>query len=87
MRGSANEALMRWVIDTIDANRGWTTLIDICKHIWKNHGKEIQDSGEDFYTWQFDVRHAVKELRSNGIIRLADITLEGVWVLEITKSK
>jgi hypothetical protein len=76
---------MEWVVNALNANQGNATLTDICKYIWSNYKKEIQASGDGFYTWQFDVRHAVQKLRDNDTIRLADITLEGVWVLEMPK--
>ena len=50
--------LMQWVVEAIQANSGSATIVQICKHVWTNHEEEIINSGDGFYTWQYDIRWA-----------------------------
>jgi hypothetical protein len=75
------ETLMKWVVDAIKANHGSATIVELCKHVWENHEKELRQSGDDFYTWQYDIRWAGQKLRDEGIIQPVSISPKGVWVL------
>ena len=58
---------------------GSSSIIDVCKYVWKNYHKELQISGDLFYTWQYDIRWAATELRKTGRMKSAEISLRGVW--------
>jgi hypothetical protein len=42
---------------------GKAPLAKVAQHIWENHETELRDSGELFYTWQYDMRWAAQKLR------------------------
>lgn len=46
------------------------TVVQVCKYIWEHYEEEIRNSGDFFYTWQYDVRWAADTLRKRGVIKL-----------------
>jgi hypothetical protein len=40
----------------------------IAKWIWEHHEAELRDSGDLFYTWQYDMRWAGTRLSNEGKI-------------------
>ena len=47
--------LRDWLVDALKAHDGSATIVEVCRHIWKNHKDELLASGDLFYTWQYDV--------------------------------
>ncbi len=47
------------------------TVVQVCKYIWQHYEQQLRDSGDFFYTWQYDVRWAADTLRKRGLIKLA----------------
>jgi hypothetical protein len=60
---------------------GQAKIVDVSKHIWEKYKKELQDSGDIFYTWQYDVRWAATELRKTGKMKSDKISPKGLWEL------
>jgi hypothetical protein len=58
---------------------GSAKIINVCKHFWKNHQSALQDSGDLFYTWQYDIRWAATELRKTGRMKPAEQSPRGIW--------
>lgn len=58
-----------WVIETLQELGGSGSILDICKIVWAKHGNEIQNSGEAFYTWQYEIRWAGDILRKEGTLK------------------
>ena len=75
------ETLMEWVIEAIKANGGQATIVEVCKHVWHSHKDEIEQSGDGFYTWQYDIRWAGQKLRNEGILKPPSFSPKGIWVL------
>ncbi len=50
--------MMPWIIDGLKANGGKVYYIEIAKHIWTNHRREIETSGDFVYKWQYEMRWA-----------------------------
>ena len=73
--------LRDWLGDALKAHDGSATIVEVCRHIWKNHKDELLASGDLFYTWQYDVRWAATELRKTRILRPADASRSGIWEL------
>jgi len=73
--------MTEWVIDAIRSNNGSATIVDICKHVWKSHEKDLRRSGDGFYTWQYDIRWAGQKLRDDGALKPASECPKGVWML------
>lgn len=49
--------------------------------MWKNHGDEIQQAGDIFYTWQYELRWAAAKLRNKQVLKGADDSERGMWEL------
>jgi hypothetical protein len=75
------EGLRDWVFRALTDNGGRATLVEVCREIWKTHENDLRDSGDLFYTWQYDVRWAATELRKTGIMRESHDSPRGVWEL------
>jgi len=73
--------LTGWLVEALKANNGRASIVDICKHVWKNHEEELRRSGDLFFTWQYDIRWAATHLRKGGILRPAGVSPSGVWEL------
>ncbi len=60
---AARKDFQKWVLSAIKAGGGSATILDVAKHIWKNHEKEIKSSENMFFKWQYDMRWAATVLR------------------------
>lgn len=58
---------------------GQTNIIDVCKYIWQHHQQELLNSGDLFYTWQYDIRWAATELRKTKRMKAAEQSPRGIW--------
>jgi len=58
---------------------GKATLLEICKAFWGSHENELRNSGDLFYTWQYDIRWAATDLRKTGRMVAAQSSSQGVW--------
>ena len=67
---------------TLKNNGGKGTIVEICKSIWENHEQDLRESGDLFYTWQYDIRWAATELRQEKIIKPVNESYKGVWELK-----
>lgn len=52
-----------WVLNALAALGGNGTIVDVCRWIWQSKRTELESSGDLLYTWQYDVRWAIKRLR------------------------
>lgn len=73
-----------WVREAIRDNGGRATLLEVAKHIWRHHERDLLTSGDLFFTWQYDMRWAANRLRRKGIMKPASVSPAGIW--EIAKS-
>lgn len=60
---------------------GSSTILEICKRVWSKYESELKQSGDLFYTWQYDIRWAATSLRKQGIMKGADASPKGTWEL------
>lgn len=61
--------LRSWVIEALRALGGEGTPAEVCREIWNAHENSLRDSGQLFFTWQYDVRWAAQTLRDDGILQ------------------
>ncbi|SDZ88781.1 hypothetical protein SAMN04515656_1015 [Eubacterium aggregans] len=61
---------------------GCANIVDVCKYMWKHHEKELRDSGNLFYTWQYDIRWAATELRKTKKMKDTKDSPRGIWELK-----
>lgn len=73
-----------WVRDALRASGGRASLLDVAKHIWKNHESDLRASGDLFFTWQYDMRWAANRLRRRAIMKSVAVSPSGIW--ELAKS-
>ena len=60
------EDLQLWVLAALNDLDGEGSVVEIAKHIWKNHEQELRDSGDLFYRWQYEMRWAGQKLQHGG---------------------
>lgn len=65
--------------DSIRNLGGKTTIVDVCKYVWSHYGSELENSGNLFFTWQYDIRWAATELRKTKRMLDKDISPKGIW--------
>lgn len=58
--------LKQWVYEAVLANGGRSSIVEVAMYIWDNHEQELRQSGNLFYTWQYDMRWAATMLRRDG---------------------
>ncbi len=73
--------LKPWLVEALRALGGRGKIVEICKAVWKEHQAELQDSGNLFYTWQYDIRWAANGLRREHIMKAAEVSPKGIWEL------
>ena len=73
--------LVDWVYDALKASSGRGRIVDVCKYIWERHERDLRESGDLFYTWQYDIRWAAQKLRDTGRARSASVAPRGIWEL------
>ncbi len=66
---------------TISNLGGRGTIVEICKAFWAENEKELRNSGDLFYTWQYDIRWAATSLRKSGVMKDSSLSNTGVWEL------
>lgn len=64
---------------SIQAMGGRASIIDVCKYVWQHYQKELLNSGNLFYTWQYDIRWAATELRKTKRMKAASQSPIGIW--------
>lgn len=73
--------LSDWLLESLEARGGEAHHVQIAKDIWERHEDDLRDSGELFYTWQYDLRWAGMKLRKQGTLQPDSRTRRGVWAL------
>ncbi|MGD8505281.1 MAG: hypothetical protein PVF15_01285 [Candidatus Bathyarchaeota archaeon] len=75
------EDLRKWLIEALKAHAGNASIVKLSKYIWENYESELRNSGDLFYTWQYDVRWIATRLRKEGVMRSTDLSTRGTWEL------
>lgn len=58
-----------WIIEALHYFNGSGWPKDVAKYIWDHYEDELRQSGSLLYTWQYDIRWAVKKLRNKGVLK------------------
>lgn len=69
------------VKEALESADGSANIVKIAEYIWSHYEKELKESGDLFYTWQYDIRWAANELRRKGIMKDAENSPRGIWEL------
>lgn len=73
--------LQRWVLAAVTELGGSATPLAVAKHIWQHHEDDLRDSGDLFYSWQYDMRWEAQKLRDAGVLRPKNGKRTGTWDL------
>jgi hypothetical protein len=73
--------LQTWVEEALTSLGGSGTVVEVARAIWERHEADLRDSGDLFYTWQYDMRWAAQALRDTGRALPASATRRGRWEL------
>lgn len=73
--------LEKLVIKALEEHKGRGNIVQVAEFIWKNYESDLKQSGELFFTWQYDMRWAANKLRRKGVMKPADSSPSGVWEL------
>ena len=65
--------------DVLQGMGGRGKIVPVCKKFWAKHENELENSGDLFYTWQYDIRWAATTLRKTGRMIDAKVSPSGVW--------
>lgn len=50
------DVFMVYVIEALRTLGNTGTVLEVTKRVWETHERDLQESGDLFYTWQYDVR-------------------------------
>ena len=79
MSPASRYVLDGWIIEALRWLGGSATIVEMCKRVWERHQSDLQNSGELFYTWQYDIRWAANRLRRERKLKAAEVSPRGVW--------
>lgn len=74
-------SLKGWVLTALRELDGEGKIVEVCKIVWRDHGDELEASGDLFFTWQYDIRWAAQDLRDNGYLAPVQRRRDAPWVL------
>ena len=69
------------LVEALRSLGGSGAIVQVCQYIWDNYRDSLQNSGDLFYTWQYDIRWAATHLRKKGILRSVIESQSGIWEL------
>ncbi|MDB5680647.1 MAG: uncharacterized protein JWO16_452 [Sphingomonas bacterium] len=76
------EKLKLWVREALGQLGSEGLILDVMKQVWAVHQTDITQSGDGFYTWQYDIRWAADELRKEGALGLRKAGAKSIWILK-----
>ena len=57
--------LPSWIEAALSRLGGSGTVVEVARAIWDEHEQDLRESGDLFFTWQYDMRWAAQTLREN----------------------
>lgn len=73
--------LTEWLVEALRVAGGSAHHVRVAEAIWNEHEAELRDSGDLFYTWQYELRWAAQALRDSGTLEAVEGRGDGVWRL------
>lgn len=65
--------------EVLQSMGGSASLLQVCKKFYFIYENDLKNSGDLFYTWQYDIRWAATDLRKSGRMKDAKVSPSGVW--------
>jgi hypothetical protein len=78
---ASRQYLEAWLQSALVSIGGKGTVRE-CEEIWQRHESELRNSGDPFYSWQYDVRWAANRLRRKNKMKPVGISPTGIWELK-----
>lgn len=78
---SSRASLEGWIIEALEQSGGAATLVDVTRRIWDQHQSDLEEAGDLFFTWQYDLRWAAHRLRRRRLLKAAEDSPLGRWEL------
>lgn len=78
---ATKQNLVDWLYEALKGIGGSGRIADLCKYVWKHHEEDLRQSGDLFYTWQYDIRWAAYQLRQSGKMKPDNLSTKGIWEL------
>ncbi len=78
---AVREDLEGWLTEALTLAGGRGSIVNLCRKIWELHEPELRNSGDLFYTWQYDVRWAANRLRRRKVMKSVEQSEPHVWEL------
>lgn len=78
---AGKEVLRPWVLEALATLNGHGTPVEVSRIVWELHEDELRDSGDLFFTWQYDIRWAAQQLRDSGELRPVNGDRQAPWQL------
>jgi hypothetical protein len=79
---SDKKRLQAWVLEAVHGLGGSAKPLEVAQYIWMHHESELRDSGDLFFTWQYDMRWEAQKLRNSGQFRRKNGSRSGTWDLQ-----
>lgn len=76
--------LETWIVQALRDQGREMSVVDVARHVWEHHEVELRDSGDLFFTWQYDLRWAAQNLRNDGVLASKEGRRSGGWSLAMT---
>jgi len=73
--------LRTWIVDALKETGAPMHHVRIAEHVWRHHEEELRQSGDLFFTWQYDLRWAAQTLRKEGVLAPIAGQGDGMWTL------
>lgn len=73
--------LQDWIVEALRKLKGKALIVDVAEQIWKLHQQELEGDRTLFFTWQYRMRWAAKQLVDKQILRKEKHGAQSVWVL------
>ena len=74
--------LPQLVLASLERLGGAGTVVEVSREIWANHEKDLRESDDLFYTWQYDVRWAAQRLRNEGALAPTSRGASSRWQIQ-----
>lgn len=73
--------LETWIVQALRDQGHEMSVVEVARHVWEHHEPELRDSGDLFFTWQYDLRWAAQNLRNDGVLASKEGKRSGGWRL------
>ena len=73
--------LETWIVEALGSAGKELSVAEVARAVWVRHEAELRESGDLFYTWQYDLRWAAQNLRNDGVLASKEGRRGGGWRL------